>query len=109
MKTKEFEFKKIRLSLMMQVLNYIYESESLNNTNFIELAPNDLFREWVNSISKKYKVSNGYTDELYDEVNEFVKDNSDIINLKLLVQIQGFMGKPITLPKTFNVNCNGGR
>jgi len=86
--------KKIRLGLLMQV---VYETSILSGDS--------QFENWYREKNKLFKSQNDdEMEELYNEIDEFVKTNNDLIMLFFTAknQYNGFSIKPL---KVECVNC----
>ena len=94
--------KEIKLISMLQILE--------NTTFFRRNASieNELLKQWVESKISEYRK--GFSDDLFNEIDDFVKENKEIIQMLLTcltVQTQSLC--QFQLPeKPIRVICNGG-
>ena len=75
MKLDVQDSKKIRLELIIQSLDFISNLPPISQYDL-----NNSFKKKINEMISEFK-SKGFTDELYQIVNQFFYENSDVISL----------------------------
>jgi len=98
----EKEKKEIRLAAMLQILAEIYPSIKVGSGLLVGIRMNPSLEKWFDSCINRYKKEK-FSEELYNEVNTFIQENSDIIPMLLTIACRC----TFSIKEPLKVSCSG--